>query len=177
MPAGELLLSPIDGGILVDHLQRTSLPDVYAAGDCCTANWQPLAKHWLQMRLWTQARQMGAMAARAMAADDADDAEILQDFCFELFGHVTQLFGYQVVLLGKFNGQGLGRNYEALIRMTPGLEYIKYVLQDGRVQGAILIGDTGLEETTENLILNQLDVSGYGEGLLDPDVDIEDYFD
>lgn len=181
----ELLLSSADGGILVDRLQRSSVDGIYAAGDVCTANW-PLAEHWHQMRLWTQARQMGAMAARAMAArwtgelterSTAAEEAILQDFCFELFGHVTQLFGYQVVLLGKFNGQGLGSGYEALIRTTPGLEYIKYVLKDGRVHGAILIGETGLEETTENLILNGMDVSGYEEGLLDPDVDIEDYFD
>lgn len=175
----QLELSPIDGGILVDHLQRTSVAGIYAAGDVCTANWQPRAQHWHQMRLWTQARQMGAMAARAMAAERGGQPadEVLQDFCFELFGHVTQLFGHQVVLLGKFNGQGLGSDYEALIRMTPDVEYIKYVLKDGRVHGAILIGETGLEETTENLILNGLDVSSYGDGLLDPNVDIEDYFD
>jgi len=45
------------------------------------------------------------------------------------------------------------------------------------MQGAILIGDTGLEETFENLILNQVDLSSYGEDLLNPDIDIEDYFD
>jgi len=58
-----------------------------------------------------------------------------------------------------------------------GKEYIKVVLQEGRVQGAILIGETDLEETFENLILNQLDVSRYGENLLNPSIDIEDYFD
>lgn len=61
--------------------------------------------------------------------------------------------------------------------MTADQEYIKYVLVNGRVQGAILIGDTGLEETTENLILNQIDVSSYGDDLLNPDIDVEDYFD
>ena len=45
------------------------------------------------------------------------------------------------------------------------------------MQGALLIGDTDLEETFENLILNQLDLSAYGEDLLDPNIDIEDYFD
>ena len=45
------------------------------------------------------------------------------------------------------------------------------------MQGAILIGETDLEETFENLILNQLDLSCYGEELLNPDIDIEDYFD
>ena len=34
-----------------------------------------------------------------------------------------------------------------------------------------------LQETFENLILNQLDLSRFGESLLDPNVDIEDYFD
>ena len=50
-------------------------------------------------------------------------------------------------------------------------------MQNGRMQGAILIGDTDLEETFENLILNQTDLSAYGADLLDSGVDIEDYFD
>lgn len=164
-----------DGGIVVDELMKTSIEGIYAAGDCCTAGWNK-AKHWFQMRLWTQARQFGSMAGKSMAAA-LEGKEVYQDFCFELFGHVTQLFGYQVVLLGRFNGQDLGRNYEVLIRTTPDLEYIKYVLVEGKVVGAILIGETGLEETTENLILNELDVTPYGDDLLNPDIDIEDYFD
>lgn len=57
------------------------------------------------------------------------------------------------------------------------MEYIKVVLKDGKMQGALLVGETDLEETFENLILNQMDLSSYGEDLLDPDIDIEDYFD
>jgi pyridine nucleotide-disulfide oxidoreductase domain-containing protein 1 len=170
----ELRLGP-DGGIHVDELMRTSIPQIYAAGDCCYAGWE-WTKNWFQMRLWTQARQMGAMAGRSMAAALSGE-ESYQDFCFELFGHVTTLFGYQVVLLGKYNGQDLGNKYEVLVRITPEQEYVKFVLVDGKLQGAILVGDTGLEETVENLILNQLDVTPYGDDLLNPDIDIEDYFD
>lgn len=50
-------------------------------------------------------------------------------------------------------------------------------MQNGRMMGAVLIGETDLEETFENLILNQMDLSAYGEDLLNPDIDIEDYFD
>lgn len=164
-----------DGGIFVNDLMETSINGIYAAGDLCYAGWQ-WAPHWFQMRLWTQARQMGAMAGKSMAAH-FNNQEIISDFCFELFGHVTQLFGYQVVLLGKYNGQGLDNKYEALVRMTRDVEYIKYVLKDGRLQGAILIGETELEETAENLILNQLDLTPYGDDILNPDIDIEDYFD
>ncbi|KAE8613012.1 hypothetical protein XENTR_v10007532 [Xenopus tropicalis] len=129
-----------------------------------------------QMRLWTQARQMGWYAGKCMAADFLQQP-IEMDFCFELFAHVTKFFNYKVILLGKYNAQGLGSDHELLLRCTKGREYVKAVLRGGRMVGAVLIGDTDLEETFENLMLNQMDLSPYGERLLDPDVDIEDYFD
>ncbi|XP_061663401.1 pyridine nucleotide-disulfide oxidoreductase domain-containing protein 1 [Syngnathoides biaculeatus] len=164
-----------DGGLRVDERMATSEPDVYAAGDVCSACWKhsPL---WQQMRLWTQARQMGWHAGRCMAARVLSEP-IELDFCFELFSHITKFFNYKVVLLGKFNAQGLGSDYELLLRCTKGQEYVKVVLQGGRMVGAVLIGETDLEETFENLILNRMDLTAYGEDLLNPDVDIEDYFD
>lgn len=164
-----------DGGIFVDWKMETTLPDVFAAGDVCTAGWTPAA-HWHQMRLWTQARQMGLYAAKSMASS-LNGEPLLQDFCFEIFSHVTKFFGYKVILLGLFNGQKLGSDYELLLRVTNGVEYVKVVLKDGKMQGAILIGETDLEEMCENLILNQLDLTPYGEDLLNPNIDIEDYFD
>ncbi|XP_033113328.1 pyridine nucleotide-disulfide oxidoreductase domain-containing protein 1-like [Anneissia japonica] len=164
-----------DGGIDVDNHMRTNLDHVYAAGDVCTAAWDP-APQWFQMRLWSQALQMGAYAAKCMMADAAGEV-IHQDFCFEMFAHMTEFFGFKVVLLGNFNGQGLEKDYEVLLRVTLGVEYIKVILKDGKMCGAILIGDTDLEETFENLILNRMDLSMYGEDLLNPGVDIEDYFD
>ncbi|XP_070189253.1 pyridine nucleotide-disulfide oxidoreductase domain-containing protein 1-like isoform X2 [Littorina saxatilis] len=103
-----------DGGIKVNHKLETSLPDVYATGDVCTAAWER-SKLWLQMRLWTQARQMGSYAARSMVAATRGES-ISLDICFELFAHVTKFFGYKVVLLGLFNAQGLGNDYELLLR-------------------------------------------------------------
>lgn len=170
-----LILSDEDEGIQVNEMMQSSNEFIYAAGDVCTASWQK-AEHWMQMRLWTQARQMGSMAGRSMAAAYAKET-IYQDFCFELFGHVTQLFGLPVVLLGRFNGQGLGTDYELLIRSTPSKEYIKFVLQNGKLRGAILIGNTELAETCENLILNGIDLTPFGDDILNPDIDIEDYFD
>uniref|UniRef100_A0A8D0BMG4 Pyridine nucleotide-disulfide oxidoreductase domain-containing protein 1 n=1 Tax=Salvator merianae TaxID=96440 RepID=A0A8D0BMG4_SALMN len=164
-----------DGGIKVDKYMHTSLPDIYAAGDICTTSWEP-SPVWQQMRLWTQARQMGWYAAKCMAADALGESTDT-DFSFELFAHVTKFFNYKVVLLGKYNAQGLGSDYELMLRCTKGHEYVKVVMQNGRMLGAVLIGETDLEETFENLILNQMDLSHYGEDLLDPNIDIEDYFD
>lgn len=175
LPGLEKLKKAEDEGFLVDWRLETSEKDIYAAGDVCTAGWD-LAKHWFQMRLWTQAHQMGIYAAKSMSSSLKEE-DYMQDFCFELFTHVTKFFGYKVVLMGLYNGQKLGQNYEILLRITKKEEYIKLILENGRMQGAVLIGDTNLEEMCENLILNQIDLSPYGEDILNPDIDIEDYFD
>ncbi|XP_012256809.2 pyridine nucleotide-disulfide oxidoreductase domain-containing protein 1 [Athalia rosae] len=175
MRGSEELKRGEDGGYLVDDRLKTSEKDVFAAGDVCTANWD-LAQHWFQMRLWTQAMQMGRYAAKSMVCEFRGE-ECLQDFCFELFTHVTKFFGFKVVLLGLYNGQKLKGEYEILLRVTKGAEYVKLILKNGKLQGAVLIGETNLEEMCENLILDQLDLSVYGEDLLNPDIDVEDYFD
>ncbi|XP_041351777.1 pyridine nucleotide-disulfide oxidoreductase domain-containing protein 1-like [Gigantopelta aegis] len=164
-----------DGYLNVNSRMETSVTDVYAAGDICSATWE-WAPQWQQMHLWTQARQMGCYAAKCMAAALKVE-EVQMDFCFELFAHVTVFFNFKVVLLGKFNAQGLGDDYEMLLRVTIGEEYVKAVLQDGRLVGAILIGETNLEETFENLILNAMDLTPFKEHLLNPNIDIEDFFD
>jgi hypothetical protein len=66
---------------------------------------------------------------------------------------------------------------EVWLRARPGVDFEKLVICKGKVIGGILIGDTGLEEVVENLILNRFDVGSIGVDLLDPSIDIEDYFD
>lgn len=164
-----------DGGIKVDWKMETNLPDVFAAGDVCTVNWT--FEHWFQMRLWSQARQMGLYAAKCMHSSLTNET-ILQDFCFELFTHVTSFFGFKVILLGLYNAQGLDKkDCELLVRVKNHEEYVKLVVQNGRIMGAMLIGDTDLEEMCENLIFNKIDVTNLMDGLLDPNIDIDDYFD
>lgn len=49
------------------------------------------------MRLWTQARQMGAYAGRCMALHWKNPGSRMElDICFEVFSHVTKFFGYKV---------------------------------------------------------------------------------
>lgn len=165
----------IDGGIKVNWKMETNLSDIFAAGDVCTVDW--ITEHWFQMRLWTQARQMGMYVAKCMYSTHVNET-LLQDFCFELFTHVTSFFGFKVILLGLFNAQGLDKSdCELLVRVTDGQEYIKLIVKNGRIVGTILIGDTDLEEMCENLILNKIDVTNLMDDLLDPNIDIDDYFD
>jgi pyridine nucleotide-disulfide oxidoreductase domain-containing protein 1 len=232
----------IEGALLVNNRQQTSYSDIFAAGDCCSvrAISENRGKedgydcHWFQMKLWTQARTMGHYAAQCMhehkhksstILGDIGATDVANDIVFEVFAHVTRFFGHKVVLLGRYNAQGLGSNYEARvkdmvvtdkglvdsatsaaisqgksnikgtyaadtdqvsstlndlevwIRVTPGEEYVKVVVFRGRVVGALLLGDTDLEECMENLILNRINITDIGAALLDPELDLEDYFD
>uniref|UniRef100_A0A914I405 Uncharacterized protein n=1 Tax=Globodera rostochiensis TaxID=31243 RepID=A0A914I405_GLORO len=103
--------------------------------------------------------------------------KILLDIAFELFSHVTSFFGYKIVLLGDFAGDRLTKPFENNYRITEGHEYVKVLTKDHHVHGAVLIGETDLEEAIENLILNQTDISQIEQQLLDPDIDLEDFFD
>lgn len=154
---------------------QTNETDIYAAGDVCSVGWNT-SDYWFQMRLWTQARLMGVYAAYCIDSHLKHLSPLLY-FNFEIFAHVTRFFGYKVVLLGLFNGQKLDNNYEILVRVSPQKEFVKVIMKNGKMCGSILIGDTDLEETFENLILNQIDLSSYGDDLLNSSIDIEDYFD
>ena len=175
-----LELNPQDGGIEIDDQMRTSVGSIYAAGDVVSCNKWPSSKLWFQKRLWTQARQMGFYAGRCMLCHLNNSSPSLY-FNFDVFSHCTTFLGHKLILLGKFNGQDLSdeeaKCCEVLARVIKGKEYVKLLLKDNRIIGAVLIGETGLEETIENLIYDQIDVSDQKSRLLDGSVDIEDYYD
>lgn len=194
-----------DGGIVVNKDMRTNVSNIFAAGDACTANFDSsFAPHWFQMRLWTQARTMGVWAAHSMLGI-GDQTGI--DVGFEVFTHATRFLGKKIVLLGLYNGQGLEHvpeedlvsysreigsfKAENLIDSTTKRSvdscriqeiidhrtFVRVLLLRGRVQGAVLIGETDLEETMENLIYDAIDVSSLGASILDPDVELDHIFD
>jgi len=174
-----------DGGIRVnEHLQPLNanngpIPDIFAAGDCASLVVDDPQQHWTQMRLWTQAQQMGAICAFSMISEDRED-DLNLEFNYEMFGHVTQFFGMKCIFLGRWNAQGLGienEDYNVKLQVKPGETVVKLVLRKSRVVGAMLIGETDLEETMENLILDQIDLSSIEADLFEVDVDLEDMFD
>ena len=177
-----------NGALLVDDVMRTSAADVYAAGDaCCCDEWARLQDgddNWFQWRLWSQALSLGAYCGRVMAS--ASD-ELALGFNFELFTHVTEFLGLKVVLLGRYNGQGLeaedASDVVTYVRSTPGEEFARVLLVRGRMKGAVVIGrQVDIAETYENLIADGIDLSQYGPAIMldetHPDgVDLEDFFD
>ena len=183
-----------DGGLIVNAKDLCVAPNIYAVGDCAsiTSN----SQHWFQMRLWNQARGQGRHAAMVMS-DTADVSYFGgggNDF--EIFAHHTMFFGIPICLLGRFNQVCIedvevtdksnddadstkdvdGVNILVLVRRSFE-SYVKIILENDRVVGAVLMGKDEMEnaETFENLILNRTDVKGID--LLNSQVDLADFFD
>lgn len=101
------------------------------------------------------------------------------------FTHATRFLGKKVILLGLYNGQKLEAVPPAdvitysrvLAPASDDSSFVRVLLARGRVRGAVMIGETDLEEAFENLILDGLDVGGYGPALLDPDIELDHVFD
>ena len=165
--------------LIVNEYMETNIPDIYAAGDCCHVklNDENKDNNWFQMNLWSQSQKMGWICSHSMTSKNKSD-DLNLDFNFELFGHCTQFFGKKCVFLGKFKlNDDPNNGIKILMRVKPGDEYIKLVIKNGVIIGGVLIGDTDLEETIENLILNKTDISNYGNDFLNFNVDLEDMFD
>lgn len=175
-----LLLCEQDRGVVIDEQMRTSVPYIYAAGDVVSCDKWTHSDLWFQMRLWVQARQMGHYAGKCIVEHLANrDPSIY--FNFDCFTHCTTFFGYKLILLGRYNLQHFAQDEspkcEIIARVNPSKDYVKLIIKEGRIIGAVLVGESGLEETVENLIQDQIDVSAYKDQILDGTVDIEDYFD
>jgi 3-phenylpropionate/trans-cinnamate dioxygenase ferredoxin reductase subunit len=94
LPNGELLAAAgadVQNGVLVDDRCRTSLPDVYAAGDVAN-HLHPLFGR-LRVEHWNNADRQGRFAARAMLGADAP-YDYLHSFWSDQYEHVLEYVGF-----------------------------------------------------------------------------------
>ena len=94
VPNVELLAAAgaaVDDGVLVDERCRTSLPDVYAAGDLAN-HLHPLFGR-LRVEHWNNALQQGRAAARAMLGDPRP-YDYLHTFWSDQYEHLIEYVGF-----------------------------------------------------------------------------------
>ena len=173
----------------------------------CERRNEDKSTNWFQMRSWSQAAQSGAQCARSMLRVDGYEYGLGFNFelfthSTTFFGLKVVLLGsFNLqkflpeadekdvrILSRKFiddddasgtSNDAAGKNKEDVFSssLCSNSSFIRVVTYKGKVVGAVLVGETNLEETFENLIQDKIDVSHLESNLLDPDVDIEDYFD
>ena len=94
VPNAELLAAAgatVDNGVLVDEHCRTSLPDVYAAGD--VANHLHPVFGRLRVEHWNNGDRQGRAAARAMLGG-SEPYDYLHSFWSDQYEHVVEYIGF-----------------------------------------------------------------------------------
>jgi len=125
-------------GIIVNEKMETSVPDVYAAGDCVVV-------HRRNYGLWTAAKAMGEVAGKNIAGGEAV-------FSSYTPSTVLKVAGISLVSIGDITASDTRdiQEYKRINR-EKGI-YIKVFSEAGKICGGIVIGDAKIGRTVKNAI-------------------------
>lgn len=115
----------VDRGILVDGRCATTLPDVYAAGDCAQG-YDAVSGEKRVLPLWPNAVLQGETAGINMAGGRAD---YTQGIALNASG----VFGLHMVTAGSYEGESFTVQRDG--------SYKRLVTADGVLKGVIMVGD------------------------------------
>jgi nitrite reductase (NADH) large subunit len=145
----------VSRGVIVDEHLRTSAEDVYAAGDVAEFRGRVYG-------IIPAALEQARMAALNMLGEEAAYEGTIPS-------NTLQVVGIDCTSVGVVHPPE-GEGYRELRKSGAGV-YRKLVLKDGRLVGAILLGDRKDVRSISRLIQRGADVSRYAERLLDEDFD------
>lgn len=115
----------VNRGIVVDASGRTSLKNVYAAGDCCESLDISSGERRV-LALLPNAYRQGECAGRSMAGDSSYFADAIPM-------NAIGFFGLHIITAGSYIG-------ERIVKETPE-GYKAFFLNEGLLKGIILVGD------------------------------------
>jgi len=115
----------VNKGIVVNERMETSVPGVYAAGDCAEFNGEFPG-------LWPVAVEQGETAA-------VNSLGARRPYRGQIPSTILKVQGADLVSIGKIAAKGLGER-EVIQEQRDDFKYRKLVLVNGRLAGAILMG-------------------------------------
>jgi len=142
-------------GIVVDAHLATSAPDVYAAGDVAEF------KGTVYGIVPAAIEQAQAAAQNMLEHGSAEYAGTVPT-------NTLKIVGIDLTSIGQIAG---GEGYTELRRSDGPGRYLKLVLRDGRLEGAILLGHKPKVNLVSQAVARRADLSAYGEAALDDGFD------
>ena len=148
----------VNKGIIVNERFETNVKGIYAAGDCAEFQGRIYG-------LWTASTEQGTIAGNNIAGVDTVYSGTTPST-------TLKIVGIDLTSIGNVNPEGEG--FKELIREdgSNGV-YKKLVIKDGKIVGAILLGDTKEVRTVAKLIKNSTDVSKFEDKLTDSKFDLK----
>jgi NAD(P)H-nitrite reductase large subunit/Fe-S-cluster-containing hydrogenase component 2 len=122
----------IGRGIAVDLCGRTSLPGIYAAGDCAETT-DPLTGRAAVSGIWPVAYEMGrAAGSTAVGVERASGGALRMN--------ASRFFGEPIISIGEVCAERLAGAWAEVLASREGV-YRKLVYRKERLAGALLYGD------------------------------------
>jgi len=136
---------PVHRGVLVDNFMRTSNPDILAAGDVCEHDGMLYGS-------WAAAQYQGKIAGMNAAGQPTEFGGIPRS-------HMLKVLGKKMFSIGEIrSGDG---SYTCMDDHTDG-NYRMFMLHDGVLIGALLIGDLKLMNACRSAIENSIRIEAAG---------------
>lgn len=115
----------VDRGIITDKFSRTTITDVYAAGDCAKSHDITTDTDRI-LALLPNAYMQGLAAGRHMTGAGVP-------FETAMPMNAIGFFGYHIITAGSYDGEEIVK--------ADGMNYKKLIVKDNRLKGFIMIGD------------------------------------
>jgi 3-phenylpropionate/trans-cinnamate dioxygenase ferredoxin reductase component len=150
----------VDGAIVCDSKLRTSVPDIYAAGDCCSYE-SVVHGRRIHVEHWDVAMQQGMHAAANMLGAD-EDYEVVPYFFSDLADWASL----------EYVGPARDWDEEVWRGDRDGGEFSVWYLKGGRVAGALSVGRSEDLAEARRMLAEGVDVSGQREAIADAGSDL-----
>jgi nitrite reductase (NADH) large subunit len=149
----------INRGILVDNHMHTSVPHVYAAGDCVEAH-DMLLRENRTIAIWPNAYRQGFVAGCNMVGME-------KEYAGGFPMNSVEVGGVPIISVGLTDPQTNEDEYEIMERYNrEDSTYERLVLRGHRLVGAIFVGNIDRAGIYTGLIRDRADVSPFKEHLL-----------
>jgi len=153
----------VNEGIVADETMRTNLPDIYVAGDIAETYDLSTGKMGINA-IWPCAFEQGRVAGLNMAGKKAK-----YDGSFRM--NSLDFYGLPVISMGITRMDG--NKFQQVQRKTKNT-YRKLVLKDGRIIGAILVGQVQKAGILATLLKKRVNVSDYVPFLMSNKINFAD---
>jgi nitrite reductase (NADH) large subunit len=149
----------VNRGLIVDEQLRTSAADVYAAGD--VAEFEGIVYGIIPAAI-----EQAQVAAANMVSEGS------ATYSGTVPATTLKIVGIDLTSLG--DATATGDEFDILRQTDPAAGvYRRLTLRDGKIVGAILLGDTQNIRPLKQLIATGRDVSAYSDRLLDENLDLK----
>ncbi|HVD86181.1 MAG TPA: FAD-dependent oxidoreductase [Solirubrobacterales bacterium] len=150
----------VDGAIVCDAKLQTSVPGIYAAGDCCSYE-SVVHGRRIHVEHWDVSMQQGIHAAGNMLGDDAD-YEVVPYFFSDLADWASL----------EYVGPAYEWEQEVLRGNLEDGEFSVWYLQGGRVAGCLSVEHSEQLSEARRMLAEGIDVSEAAHLIADPASDL-----